>query len=223
MYRSRSSSVGVLPGYRVGGYRRTQEQAAGLAGSTLSSVLSTAGSIAGNFAGGSRRDEFDEGDSDSEKSLSDGVIGTAIAGVTLAVGLFMGRMGPKQKVYTTKIVNDAEPLLQQNLAAYQASNHYASEQAQALANYDQIWSAVVASCDRPELGNPGQACIRDRERGGRWPWVVYYRDPIANDPDVRPDPSPVDMVASVLGGIGSLGSLVPLLLGGAVLYLVLDE
>jgi len=149
------------------------------------------------------------------KSLAVPVIGAAIAGVTLAIGLWMNRRGPKQKVYTTQIVNEAEPLLQQNLDAWNASNKTRSEQAQALQNFDQIWSAVVAACDRPELGNPGQACINDRKPGGRWDWAAYYRTPILNDANVTDDP--ISNAFAEISGIFGGDSTLPLLLAGGLL------
>jgi hypothetical protein len=116
------------------------------------------------------------------------VIGAAVAGITVALMLLFGRKGPKQKVATTKIVDAVEPLLQQNLSAYQSGPHTASSQAQAIANFQAGWQYVVEHCGIPEMGDPGQACIRDRSPGGQWDWTAYYLNPIVNDPQVKPDP-----------------------------------
>lgn len=179
-------------------------------------VVGTIGSIAGTFAGAAAAPGALVG-----ASLAVPVIGAAIAGITLAVSLFMNRLGPKQKVYTTKIVNDAEPLMKQNLAAWNASNKTRSEQAAALNNFDQVWSAVVAACDRTELGAPGQACVNDRKAGGKWDWFSYYRSPIESDPNVRPDPTVTDEVSSAFSSIGIQGnSIMPWLIGGLLILAV---
>jgi hypothetical protein len=105
---------------------------------------------------------------------------------------------------------------------------YASMQAAALANFDTIFNALKQACSDPSLGTAGQRCISDRQAGGCqwkaspgswnqvngvwtwtgagpsgsgntcWNWVVGYRDPIANDPGVVPDPSPVSQAATGL-------------------------
>lgn len=118
------------------------------------------------------------------------VIGAAVAGVVLALTLLFNRKGPKQRVATTEIVNKVEPLLQENLRAYMAGPRTISSQAQALENFKAGWAYVVEYCDTPVMGNPGQACVQDRQRGGRWPWAEYYYDPIAQDAGVVADPLP---------------------------------
>ena len=116
------------------------------------------------------------------------LIGAAVAGVVLALTLLFNRKGPKQRVATTEIVNKVEPLLQENLAGYMAGPRTVSSQAQALENFKAGWAYVVEYCDTPAMGNPGQACVRDRQPGGQWDWKSYYYDPIANDMGVIPDP-----------------------------------
>jgi hypothetical protein len=126
------------------------------------------------------------------------VIGPIIAGVTIALSLIFGRKGPKQKVATTKIVNDVEPQLQKNLAGYLAlARRYRAAQAQALANFDAGWLYVTQNCGQSAMGDPGQACIKDRQAGACtwrdtgsqcWNWFSAYRDPIANDAAVVDDP-----------------------------------
>lgn len=188
----------------------------------LQPVLGTVGSVAGSIAGAAAAPG-----ALALSSLAVPLIGAAIAGVTLAIGLFMNRLGPKQKVYTTKIVNDAEPLLQRNVAAWQASNKTRSEQAQAIDNFNNVWAAVVAGCSPKELGQPGQNCIADRQRGSTkgYDWFALYLDPIANDSNVNGDPSIADTLASAgaeLSGVfGGSNNLIPaLLIGGLVLLAV---
>jgi len=151
------------------------------------------------------------------------VVGPIIAGVTIALTMLFNRKGPKQKVATTKIVDAVEPHLKDNVAAYLALPvHYASAQQQALANFDAGWQYVVEKCNIPEMGNPGIACTADRQKGGKWDWFSYYRDPIANDTKVVPDPTPDEQLAAQLGGDINIGGVAisPLLLGAGGLLLV---
>lgn len=116
-------------------------------------------------------------------------VGAAVGAVTALVGGWLGanKQTAMQKVNTTHIVDSAEPLLKQNLAAWQSSDKTVSEQAQLLANFNDIWNRVVQACNDPANGDPGSWCIHDRQRGGKWDWFSYYYDPIANDPSVKPD------------------------------------
>lgn len=119
------------------------------------------------------------------------IIGAAIAGVTLAVSMFLNRNAEyfAQAKATTHIVDEAETLMKNNLAAWnQSPTKYQSEQKQALDNFNQIWNQVVQACMNPGYGSPGHACVADRSRGGRWDWFSYYYDPIANDSQTQPDP-----------------------------------
>jgi hypothetical protein len=117
------------------------------------------------------------------------VVGIGVAAVTLALGLIFSRKGPAQKVAATKIVDQIEPQLKANVEAYMSGPRTRSSQAQALSNYDAAWQYVISpdALGNPELGNPGKVGIADRDRGGKWDWFAYYRDPIANDPNVRDD------------------------------------
>jgi hypothetical protein len=150
------------------------------------------------------------------------VIGAVV--VTLAIVAIFSRKGPKQKVATTEIVNKVEPLLKQNLDGYMAGPHTVSSQKQALANFDAGWAYVVEYCDTPEMGNPGKACVNDRQSGGKWDWFSYYRNPIANDTAVVADPV-VDevgnLIDSVTGGLftsaGGSSGMTWLLLAGLAL------
>lgn len=116
------------------------------------------------------------------------IIGPIVAGVTIGLSLLWGRKGPRQKVATTAIVDQVEPLLKENVAGYLSGPRTRSSQAQALANFDAGWQWVDDHCDIPEMGDPGQRCVNERARGGVWDWFARYRDPIANDPDVQADP-----------------------------------
>lgn len=106
-------------------------------------------------------------------------IGLAITGITLAVTAFLNRKRPQQKIKATQITNEYESLMQQNLAAWEASGHTTSEKAQALANFDGLWHDFVRTVSDPALGDPGSRAVPERSRGGQWDWASYYRDPIA--------------------------------------------
>ena len=155
-----------------------------------------------------------------------GPIGAAVGAVAgILVQVFKGC--GQTCVQATSIANQVEPVLAQNLAAYIAEPvHYASLQAAALNNFDTAWAALVQNCSNPALAAAGQNCIGDRQRGscayktspggwsGKtymppgangsgsacWNWFVGYRDPIANDPNVVPDPIPG--VAATLTSFG---------------------
>lgn len=111
------------------------------------------------------------------------IVGPIVAGVALALGIILARKGPEQKRITTEIVNELEPLLQQNLEGYFTGPRTRASQEAALANFDAAWRYLTSAqaCGNPELGEPGQRCITDRAPGGQWDWWAYYRDPIAQD------------------------------------------
>lgn len=123
-------------------------------------------------------------------------------------------------IIATKVVNQAEPYLQKNVEAYMAGGHTRSEQQTALKIFDAVWADVQQGCSNPQLGDAGVRCVTDRQAGackwktdGKggpagsgdvcWNWFIGYRDPIANDPNVVPDPSDSSVPrssASVSGG-----------------------
>ncbi len=181
------------------------------------------------------------------------IIGVAVAGVTLALIAIFNRKGPKQKTETTQVVEEVIRQLQANLAAYQAGPHTISSQAQALANFDAGWQLILQNCGQQEMGDPGQRCILERmprrlcdvaysnpsavvswwkpdlnevlshQECGKYEMQGDLRDPIANDPNVRPDPI-LGATGEVIGeSLQQVASLIPgggtglLLLGGAAL------
>jgi hypothetical protein len=202
MSRSRSGEWIFNPSMRnPGGLGDAATSAVNIGGSTAGTVFTTAanaGVIGGIEAG----------------SLAVPLIGAAIAGVTALVSYFVSRnaLYHQQESVTTQIVNQAEVLLKQNLSAWQSSTKNQSEQTAAENNFQTVWSQVIAACNRPNYGDPGQRCIHDREEGachytvaGATPgnppddcgnWFVWYLDPIRNDPEVVPDPSPLTTIAS---------------------------
>jgi hypothetical protein len=161
------------------------------------------------------------------------IIGAAVAGATIGLMLLFSRKGPRQKVATTEIVNKVEPLLQDNLRGYLEGPRTVESQRQALENFTAAWQYVLDHCGIPEMGEPGQRCISERQQGGSAPWCptstgcdwfTLYRDPIANDvpnmPASSPGASVFEPLASIFGGsdgAGGGGSLIPLLIGGGLI------
>ena len=115
-----------------------------------------------------------------------GPIGLAVAGVAMALSAIFSRKRPKQKIATTRIVDELEPILRENRDAYLNGPRTAADQAAALANFDAAWQWLTSyeACGNPQYGDPGRWCIEDRQRGGKWDWFARYRDPIAETPPV---------------------------------------
>jgi hypothetical protein len=94
----------------------------------------------------------------------------AIAGVL--VGLFTQLFSGcgQSCTLTSQEANQIVAQLQQNLAAWNASQKTQSEQTAALANFDYAWSQLEQFCGQPSMGSAGQRCISERERGGVSNW-----------------------------------------------------
>lgn len=151
-----------------------------------------------------------------------GPIGLAVTGATLAISAWLRRQGPAQKVQTTQIVNEIEPYMKQNLDAYMQGPRTRSSQQQALMNFDELWDYVKVACLRPEFGDPGRRCVSDRQAGGQWDWFAYYRNPIANDPEVRDDPTVAGTTGAWMEPGATVGGIsAPLVLAGGLLVLAL--
>lgn len=152
-------------------------------------------------------------------SVIGGPVGMA-AGALIAVGSLIASMfhGCGQTcVMATQDANKIGDLQNQNLNAYMSSPiHYRSLQLAALNNFDTLVAALRQACSDPQLGDAGKRCISERlVEGGTAPWCPssnhkgcdYYatfRYPIANDPHVVPDPSPISNVTDgVVGGVQS--------------------
>jgi hypothetical protein len=158
-----------------------------------------------------------------------GPIGAAVAGL-IAVGSLIANMfhGCGQTcVVATQDANKIGALLDQNQAAYMnAPVHYKSLQQAALNNINTLAAALQQACSDPNLGKAGQRCISERLvrrpcpstlndsnlGGGQIKfcdyWSFYY-DPIANDPNVVPDPV-APGVASAAASVGSaISSVLP--------------
>jgi hypothetical protein len=121
-------------------------------------------------------------------------VSAAISGITNWIrGI---KIRNAQKVGATTDANEAERRIQELLEAWNASAKTRSEQVAALAAFDAVWAWLIspAGCGNAQLGTAGQRCISERAAGGTVPgtggnWFVWYRDPIAHDPNVIPDPA----------------------------------
>jgi hypothetical protein len=132
------------------------------------------------------------------------LIGGAIAGMLAKFGVGSGC--GQSCVLSSEYANQAEALLQQNIAAYFniPAPRPLSAQTAALANFNTMWNDLTTQCSAPSLGSAGKACISDRQAGACtwkqtaaalppwgtppvgacWNWWSGYHDPIANDPAV---------------------------------------
>ena len=161
-----------------------------------------------------------------------------------AVGtLHIGQGCGASCINATEVANYVECVMGATLNLYmnQPAPRYASAQAAALSVFNSAWNYLVQGCGAVSsaAGSPGQRCITERNRGGKYDdWHTYY-DPIANDPCVIPDPSPINAVtgaattaedavssavsaiAGIFSGItgGSSSLLVPALIVGAMILL----
>ena len=145
-------------------------------------------------------------------------------------------------VLSTQYANKAGSLIDQNLAAYFSipPPRLKSQQQTALLIFDTIWNDLVQQCSNPALGDAGKRCITDRQAGAcKWTqtgqpmypgqptlgqcfnWFNNGRDPIANDPNVIPDPIIPDSVTSAISSIAPAGSSIWLYGGAALLAVAL--
>ena len=132
-------------------------------------------------------------------------IALPVVGAVVAAAIFwLNRKGPTQKIETTKIVSDAEPVLKQNLAAWLSltpQQKTRETQKLMLSHFNAIWEKIVQLCNDKKYGDPGQNCIHDRQRGGKWDWFGYYYDPIANDTVVEDAQASQGLVQGTSGGM----------------------
>lgn len=159
-----------------------------------------------------------------------GPIGIAVGAVVSGVATLLGALGVgggcgNSCVQATNIVNQAEQVLQQNLAAYKAGQ---IDKATALSNFVQVWNSVQQACSVIP-GAAGQNCIGDRKdgachykdsSGACWNWFTGYYYPIANDTTMTSQ----DMTGgSMIGSaIGSLFNNPTLLLAGVGLIIAME-
>ena len=174
-----------------------------------------------------------------------------IAAVGALTELIGGLFAPDlTKIQATHIVDQIEAQsLKPMRAAWQAlpaSQKTVTNQAAFLEVFDAAWRSVQQGCSNPALGSAGQACIGDRSQGschwtldGQTPgippsncgnWFTWYRDPIANDPEVHPDGSTAGtgsgtssggIDTAVAGVSQALGGISPLWIGIGLIVVAL--
>ncbi len=169
------------------------------------------------------------------------VVGAVFAGILFGVEAILHSGCGQTCVATSQWANEAELLLQQNIAKYFSLGvRTATDRQSALNIFDAVWAGLVQRCSQPGLSTAGRNCVEDRragackwhadadsrypggpKRGDCWNWFNGYRDPIAHDNGVVSSSSAVvsALSASLPGGSGSLGVLA--LIGGLVLLGVL--
>jgi hypothetical protein len=128
-----------------------------------------------------------------------------------------------QKVGATQIVNEAEPLLQQSLEAFQAGPQTEAAKAEALHSFDALWAFVSQECSSPggtykAFGDAGRRCVDERRQGGQWDWFAAYRLPIEQAQVVRNGAAGLFAGADGGGGISllPLAAVAALVVGAAV-------
>lgn len=119
----------------------------------------------------------------------------------------------------TTIANNAEAAAESLLQKWNATPvKYRSIQQAYLAAQQDVWNYIQGGCQKIG-GQGGQQCIADRQRGGKYDFFIHYVDPVANETDIVPDPTPVSTgLASLFSG-SSLP--MPLIIGGAGLVFLL--
>lgn len=181
-------------------------------------------------------------------------IGTAVGAAVGIIGsLITSAFQPNlSKINASNYANEIGDQMQQNLAAWLAiptDQRYASVQAVYVNNFNTLWAAYVQDV-QPDLAKAPNS-ISDRQAGSCayhtaecagwngytyvpnmpnqstgccWNYFVGFLDPIANDPNVQPDPvgSAVGgAVASLSSATGLSSSMLYLGLGGLALVLAL--
>jgi hypothetical protein len=102
-----------------------------------------------------------------------------------------GSSVPTNRDKVVDIVNWYEAQMQENLASYQGGERNITRQTAALQQFDTLWSEMQTELS--SYGGEGSIAWTTRQRGGQYPWEVYYRDPIKAD-------------SKVAGGIGGVVS-----------------
>ena len=151
-------------------------------------------------------------------------IGPIVAGITLAISaLGIGQGCGATCTQATDIVNQAAPLLQQNLDAatqtVQQSGCLTTDEVQVLENnFNQVFNAAMQGCAQiPAPG--GTQCVADRQPGGKYDWTSYYLTPIKNMPVCQGSDASVSgsIVGSSSGFSGT--TLLLIALGAAALMM----
>jgi hypothetical protein len=130
--------------------------------------------------------------------------GVGLANTALSSWLSDKRIDGQQKIEATNIVNELERQIQSIDNAFFAGPMTCADQAATLAGFDSAmaWLASQAGCAQLALGAAGQACINDRERGGKLDWYSLYRDPVSNA--TCTDPADTSVSTGTAVAVGSV-------------------
>jgi len=111
-----------------------------------------------------------------------------------------GSSVPTNRDAVVAIVNRYEAQFKQNLASYQGGERNITRQTEALQQFDTLWSQMKTELSN--YGSEGSTAWTTRQRGGQYPWEVYYRDPIKADSKVAGGVGGTisDTIASVSSG-----------------------
>ncbi len=124
----------------------------------------------------------------ADAALASSGISAGVGLATAAASLWMNsiQLSHDADTATTQIVNGLEPQLNAVKNSYLQGPGTCQDQAAALAAIDTglLWLQSPKACGQVGYGSAGNRCISDRlcESGCKFPWIGWYRDPIANDP-----------------------------------------
>jgi hypothetical protein len=135
----------------------------------------------------------------AEIGLVAGPIGAGIGAAAGAIAnLITGLWTNVNNQTATTCANNAEYAGVANLTEwnnYPAYMKTKTLQIQYLNQAEQIWSYLQSCCGQPQLKSAGSRCVSERARGGKYDFLSGYYDPIANDPAVANNSTPVQLVA----------------------------
>jgi hypothetical protein len=153
-------------------------------GQDLSQVLTSGGIQTGTAIGGALASHA-IGTATTGAVIGAGLAsaGIALAGVAIMSWLSARRDNAMDKTNASRVADEAERLLQQNLTAWNASRKTVEDRDLAYSNAATVmqWMASPQGCGNPALEDPGRRCISERlTEGARYPWKVWYVDPITS-------------------------------------------
>ena len=149
----------------------------------------------------------------------------AAAGLVGILGKLFSGCG-QTCIQATQYANEAGSDLQNLYNQYFAlpTPRYQSQQQAFIAAFNQVVAWLQQMCGNPALGQAGQRCIAERlvQRacpstlndsnigGGQIDFCDYYStflDPVQNDPNVVPDPSPISTSSTIASTGSAISSL----------------
>lgn len=141
------------------------------------------------------------------------LVGGGIALVGQMLNIFGVGIPDTQKIQASKDADDIESQMAQISQWWNGVEHTTANQQSAVTAWYQLWNKLVQLCSDGSLGNAGQNCIKDRQRGGKWDWFAMHLDPIMN--------TPLSDSGTVAGAVtGMFGSSTGLLMLGGMLLVV---